>query len=166
MKCLKGQHDSAPPGVLKRTKRHLKKEELRNSDEAWLVVDRDQWTDKQLAELHQWSQEAPKYGFALSNPKFEFWLRLHFEDGDNVGSSKECSRRLKQHLPYYDKGIDVRKISEKMLDCAIERAKRRDTPPCNDRPRTTGTTVYKLVESILKSRESVNKHRFSPTISL
>ena len=43
--CLKGRNDSAPPQVLKRMEGHLRQEELRSSDEAWLVVDKDQWTD-------------------------------------------------------------------------------------------------------------------------
>ncbi len=43
--CLKGKHDSSPPQVLARMENHLKKEGLKKSDEAWLVVDKDQWTD-------------------------------------------------------------------------------------------------------------------------
>ena len=45
---------------------YLEDEEIKNSDEAWLVVDRDQWTEQQLARLHRWSQGADNYGFALS----------------------------------------------------------------------------------------------------
>jgi hypothetical protein len=49
----------------------------------------------------------PQY-FALSNPKFEYWLLLHFNDGTGIASSRDCSDRLKRHLPGYDKGIDAR----------------------------------------------------------
>jgi hypothetical protein len=152
--CLKGKHDSSPPQVLARMENHLKKEGLKKSDEAWLVVDKDQWTDEQLSQLHQWSQQADNYGFALSNPKFEFWLLLHFEDGGGVNSSQICSQKLDRHLPGYDKGIDVRKISDTMIADAIRRARQRDNPPCGDWPRTTGTTIYKLVESILESHRN------------
>lgn len=58
---------------------HLESEGLKSSDEAWLVVDKDQWTEEQLRQLHQWSLQQANYGFALSNPKFEYWLLLHFE---------------------------------------------------------------------------------------
>ena len=147
--CLKISRNS-PLQVLKRMKDHLKKEPLKNSDEAWLVVDKDQWPDEQLAQLHTWSQDADNYGFALSNPKFEYWLLLHFEDGTNIGSPSECSARLKKHLPGYDKSLDIRKITPDMIEEAIHRAKVRDNPPCEDWPRTFGsTTVYKLVENIL-----------------
>ena len=151
--CIKSKHHSSPLQVLKRMEDRLKQETLKNSDEAWLVVDKDQWTDEQLTQLHTWSQDADNYGFALSNPKFEYWLLLHFEDGTNIGSPSECSVRLKKHLPDYDKGLDIRKITPDMIEEAIRRAKIRDNPPCVDWPRTFGsTTVYKLVENILSER--------------
>lgn len=83
---------------------HLEHEGLKSSDEAWLVVDKDQWTDEQLTQLHQWSLQQENYGFALSNPKFEYWLLLHFEDGTGVTSSRDCTERLKRWIPEYDKG--------------------------------------------------------------
>ena len=150
--CL-NSNPSAPFYVLKRMKDRLKQEPLKSVDEAWLVVDKDQWNDEQLAQLHAWSQNASNYEFALSNPKFEYWLLLHFEDGTNIGSPSECSARLKNHLPNYDKGLDHRKITTAMIEDAIRRAKVRDNPPCADWPRTFGsTTVYKLVENILRER--------------
>jgi hypothetical protein len=148
--CLKGRHGSSPPQVLRRMEDHLRREELRSSDEAWLVVDKDQWTDEQLAQLHAWAQTRHNLGLALSNPKFEYWLLLHFEDGTGIASSRDCSDRLSQHLPGYDKGIDARKITREAIGDAIRRARQRDTPPCADWPHSPGgTTVYRLVERIL-----------------
>ena len=124
---------------------------MKSSDEAWLVVDKDQWGDEQLMQLYDWAQTRNNYGFALSNPKFEYWLLLHFEDGTGIASSRDCDARLKRQLPNYNKGIDAGKISRKQIDDAIRRAKLRDNPPCIDWPRTFGsTTVYRLVENILK----------------
>ncbi len=97
--CIRGKHDSAPPYVLKRMRNHLKREELRSDDEAWLVVDKDQWTSGQLDALEAWAEEADNYGFALSNPNFEYRLLLHFEDGNAVASASDCVTRLKSHLP-------------------------------------------------------------------
>jgi len=152
VKCLKHNHNSSPAHILKKMTSHLKKKTLKKSDEAWLVVDKDQWTDEQLAQLHKWSQKADNYGFALSNPKFEYWLLLHFEDGTGIASSHDCSARLKQYLADYDKCIDTRKITKDMINDAILRAKIRDNPLCKDWPRSGGsTTVYKLVENILRT---------------
>lgn len=149
--CLKGTNESSPPQVLTRMKKHLRQEGLKPSDEAWLVVDKDQWTDAQLVQLHAWAQERANYGFALSNPKFEYWLLLHFEAGTGISSSQDCSNRLKRYLPGYDKGIDARAISRQAIADAIGRARQRDNPPCTDWPRAFGgTTVYRLVENMLQ----------------
>lgn len=143
--CLKCRTASSPPQVLARMKAHLQQEGLKAEDEAWLVVDKDQWTDQQLAELHQWSEGKGNYGFAVSNPKFEFWLLLHFEEGNGIASSRQCSERLARHLPDFAKGaVEVHKLAAGIGD-AIRRARRKDNPPCADWPRNTGTTVYRLV---------------------
>ena len=147
--CLKGKRCTSPPQVLKRMEDHLRQVQLRDSDEAWLVVDKDQWTNAQLALLHAWAQTKRAYGFALSNPNFEYWLLLHFEDGAGIASERDCLDRLKRYLPDYNKGIDRRQITLERIDEAIRRARNRDHPPCADWPRQLGgTTVYKLVERI------------------
>ncbi len=149
--CLKGKYDSSPLHVLRRLQAFLKKEDLKVSDEAWIVVDKDQWTDEQLSQLHAWSIQSNAYGFALSNPKFEYWLLLHFEDGTGIISSGDCSDRLKRQLSDYDKGINARIFTIDRVHDAIRRAKIRDYPPCEDWPRNIGgTTIYKLVLNILK----------------
>jgi len=152
VECLRGRHESAPSQVLKRMRKYLKEEGLRTGDEAWLVVDKDQWSDVQLDELYQWSKTHDDYGLAVSNPKFEYWLLLHFEDGNDVSSSRDCSDRLSRHLPDYDKGrLAVAKFIPGITS-AIERARRKDTPACEDWPRTSGTTVYRLVEKLNAGR--------------
>ena len=128
---------------------YLKKKSLRKSDEAWLVVDKDDWTEEQINKLYIWSSGARNYGFSLSNPKFEYWLILHFEDGKKISTSHQCSTHLKKYFPDYNKNLDLRIITQKHVFNAINHAKIRDNPPCNDWPRTFGvTTVYRLVERI------------------
>lgn len=148
VKCLEGKIGSSPTQVLQRMNVYLREESLKDIDEAWLVVDKDSWTDEQLTQLYQWSQNRRNYGFALSNPKFELWLLLHFDDPIGV-TPANCIEKLNRYLPNYDKGIDVRKITLDHVLEAIRRAKQRDNPPCTDWPRNTGSTVYKLVEKIL-----------------
>ncbi|MBW2084002.1 MAG: RloB domain-containing protein [Deltaproteobacteria bacterium] len=148
--CVKGKHHSSPPQVLKHMKDYLNQKSLRPSDEAWLVVDKDNWADDQLALLYAWSESSERYGFALSNPKFEYWLLLHFEDGRGISTSQACSERLKRYLPNYAKGINPRDFPPARISEAVHRATIRDNPPCKDWPRTTGTTVYRLVEKLLE----------------
>ena len=149
--CVKGKNSDSPLTILKRLKKKIAEESLRKNDEAWLVIDKDDWTEQQLQTLFDWSKEQENYGFALSNPKVEYWLLLHFENGAKATTPAGCTQRLEKHLPDYDKGFDVRKISRAMVDDAITRAKQRDVPPCIDWPREEGiTTVYRLVENIIK----------------
>jgi len=150
IECLNSKTDSSPIRVLKRMKEYLADKELRKTDEAWLVVDKDQWTDEQLRILFDWARTRDNYGLAISNPKFEYWLLLHFEDGNDVRTSADCDSRLKRHIPNYDKKISPDKFTRERIEKAIEYAKRRDNPPCEDWPHNPGsTTVYKLVDRII-----------------
>ena len=150
VKCLKRPStESSPIQVLKKMQGYLRKESLRKTDEAWIVVDKDDWTEDQLRELLQWAEKNENHGFALSNPNFEYWLLLHFEDGKGIASSQECLMRLKRHLPNYKKDIDGKKITLELIAKAISRAKQRDTNRSSDLPQIWSTTVYKLVEKIM-----------------
>ncbi len=112
VRCLEGKTESAPPHVLRRMVRYLADEEadLKKTDEAWLVVDKDQWSEQQLLPLHQWvskrKRNGPERGFAVSNPSFEYWLLLHFEDGNDIADLRQCIHRLRHHLPESGKSID------------------------------------------------------------
>jgi RloB-like protein len=142
IKCLKNRRGLTPREALKR---------VHALDEAWVVVDKDQWPEEHLSELHAWSQTKGNYGFALSNPKFEIWLLLHFEDAVGAATGHECDRRLANYLPAYDKHVSLNRFSNERIAAAVARAKTRDTPPCADWPRNPGTTVYRLVEKILQA---------------
>ena len=154
VECLRAKGKSSPPEVLKRMKGRIDRESMREGDEAWLVVDKDRWTDAHLKELHDWAAEQTrtvvKRGLAVSNPKFELWLLLHFEDGARVNTGAVCSNALGRHLPGYDKRIPDGVFTDERIREAVRRAKARDTPPCRDWPRTKGTTVYRLVESLIR----------------
>lgn len=151
IKCLTRDKKSAPRSVLNRMKKYLHDEGLRDEDEAWLVVDRDNWKNEQLTQLYNWSKEHDSYGLAVSNPNFELWLLFHFDEASGITTAQKCSERLKHYLPDYKKDIGRQTITKDMVLQAISRAKERDNPPCHDWPRTTGTTVYRLVERIFQS---------------
>ncbi len=150
VKCLKDRTKSDPSHVLKRMKTFLRDNIFEKEDQAWLVVDKDLWTDDQLNQLFDWSQQADNYGFALSNPKFEFWLLLHFEDGSDITEASDCDFKLGKHLSNYNKNIQIQDFPIERIRTAIEHAKNKDNPPCKKWPIKFGnTTVYKLVEEIL-----------------
>ena len=110
-------------------------------------MDRDQWTDEQLEGVLLGCR-ASTFNLAVSNPQFEYWLLLHFEDGSGVSSSRDCTQRLMRYLPNFDKGhLEIQKLEPGIPD-AIHRAEAKDTPPCEDWPKTNGSTVYRLVKSL------------------
>lgn len=155
IKTLKSKTQSAPLKVLKRLELFLANNDLRNSDEAWLVVDRDQWSPNDLEQLCEWTAKAPNRGMALSNPRFEYWLLLHFEQGSGATGPAKIKQRLAKHLPHYQKQIPAKTLSFPMARKAVERAKALDKPPCKTWPKNPGcTTVYRLVERLLQVAEA------------
>ena len=141
------KHDTSPPQVLKRAEGFVKEKGLDKKDEVWLVMDRDQWTDEQLHGVCLGCRTSG-FNLAVSNPQFEYWLLLHFEDGGGVSGSRDCTQRLIKHLPYFDKAhLEVQKVVPGIPE-AIHRAEVKDTPPCEDWPRTNGSTVYRLVKRL------------------
>lgn len=139
---------SSPDRLLRAMQRHLRSEPLKADDQAWIVVDTDAWTEEQLRAVHAWSVASERHGLAVSNPMFEYWLLLHFEDGDQVTTAKQCRDRLARHLPHGSKcGLPIESLRD-LVHGAVERAVRRDCPACPDWPRQTGTTVYRLVQAL------------------
>jgi hypothetical protein len=153
IKCLRHRHNLPPKDALKQAHDYIREQHIRKRDEVWVVVDRDSWLEKHLSELHAWSQTSENYGFALSNPKFEYWLLLHFEDATGISSGDDCNTRLHKYLPKYNKHINTSDFTRDRIKEAAKRARKRDTPACTDWPRSTGTTLYRLVEKILQEPE-------------
>jgi len=150
VKCINSKK-STPSHVLQRMEHVLLSDRLKRDDEAWIVVDKDDWTDPMLQNLAKWSAQKTNYHLAVSNPMFEYWLLLHFEDGNGIRTANECYERLCRYLTQYRKHIKASDISRDQVEAAIRRAETKDRPPYADWPRNIGTTVYKLAQSILFS---------------
>lgn len=154
LKAIRGGTQSAPVHVLKRMQQYIQREGLESTDECWLVVDRNRWPKDQLKKLDRWSDLNERYGFAISNPKFEFWLLLHFEDGTKVRSSEDCTRRLRNHIPQYDGRIKSNIFTTERICNAVEKAKSLDEFRGRDWPFDRFTsTVYQLVSRIIKDED-------------
>lgn len=100
-----------PSAVLELMKREMEKYKFQDSDQAWIVMDKNDWSEKQLNEPYEWSTESENFGFAVSNPNFEYWLLLHFEDAKDIDTDidsvkKIIEKRLCRYIPKYDKSID------------------------------------------------------------
>ncbi|HPI77316.1 MAG TPA: RloB family protein [bacterium] len=121
-------------------------------DEFWLMIDKDRWPiDKFKRVIQEAAQKG--YNFAVSNPCFECWLYLHFEniDRDRI-SSREMEKMLKKAAGGYKKpNVEGHKYEERVID-AIKRAKAIDIDPAERWPNRVGTHVYKVVEKCVGGR--------------
>jgi hypothetical protein len=139
--------DSSPKQVLDRAIGWVKKNPIKDDDEIWLVIDHDGRPEYLLDGLHTSCSNCGVH-LAVSNPQFEYWLLLHFEDGKKIKNRDDCINRLRQHMPSYDKvNFNVDKLKPGIRE-AIRRAKEKDADQCSW-PTCNGTTVYRLVEKIL-----------------
>jgi hypothetical protein len=104
---------------------------------------------------------------ALSNPCFEFWLLLHFDEGTGAVDNDKCISLLKKHVSAYGKDRSKRRknldhpdiiklFTNHSIESAIKRAKTKNIPPCNAWPKQSGcTTVYLLIERILDAARNI-----------
>ncbi|MEG1553359.1 MAG: RloB family protein [Kiritimatiellia bacterium] len=158
LKIVKKEKGSAPQKVLERAKRAIKSGTfgVRSGDEVWCVLDRDCWSEKDLREVETWANAHSKDGItrgcALSNPKFELWLLLHFEDTSLQLTVTQCDKKLKRWMPHYKKHLTAPKsFSRELIENAIARAEKAETG--QSLLQSQGTNVHRLVKSFLSIRE-------------
>lgn len=121
-------------------------------DEIWAVFDRDQ--HPKFDEAVQ-RCESNRVGVGRSNPCFEVWLILHFEDYDKGDGRHAVQAKCQQACPGYDrhtKRLDCKNLLEH-VEAAIKRAETQLV-----RRRIEGeefgcpsTTVGRLVQAILEA---------------
>ena len=58
-------------------KDYLKDAPFSENDEAWIVIDRDDWKEEKIENIRKWLQENKegKYHLAISERRFEDWLK-------------------------------------------------------------------------------------------
>ena len=150
---------SSPEHVLRRLtdcrEEMQKKRELLDEDEFWLMLDTDHWTKpNHIDNFTNVCGEAIQRGFGLahSNPCFEVWLLLHFEDLDasnQFHKGKDVERHLKDVLGKYNKTrLDISRFDRKNAAIAAGRAEVLDKSSADRWPQQTGTHVYRLVKNL------------------
>jgi len=120
-----------------------------------LVIDTDKWGLNLIDAVNEAHQR--KYLVALSNPCFEIWLLMHFQDADTILKNAHLLKtkadiNAKIHsLNIYD--INITGKNEKdyfpRTDSAVKTAEILDTKPQQRLLQQIGSRVYLLV-NILK----------------
>ena len=161
----------SPEHVLARLTEYSNKYELADSDELWLVIDRDRWTVRMLNRV---SQEAIQKGFYLadSNPAFEGWLLFHHrslndyseEEVSELQANKRTGSRTILELELisicgsYSKSKLKSSHYLPYVTSAIENARTSDVRPDDRWLNQIGSRVYKLAESIINSSPNNPSH--------
>ncbi|MGD9153687.1 MAG: RloB family protein [Gammaproteobacteria bacterium] len=152
LKIIHKNSISSPQNLFKYALHYLEKNKktLKKYDhEIWVIIDREDNDKRPHQEIEDLYLECNKQGYnlAISNPALEYWLLLHFEDGNKITSSKQCIDRLKKYVPDYNKPKIPKQLQGKAYD-AISRAKEKNNP-ADKWPKTNGTTIYLLIEKII-----------------
>lgn len=138
-----------PAAVLKRFKKTLREEDFRKGDVAWLVVDVDSYDEAELNGLIEWQNESPQHHVAISNPKFELFLALHFGNAAGCTTSNAVDAELKKHFAQYKKRVDARRFSLGEVLGACERAEARRRSSADPIPPAGATDAHLLVRQLL-----------------
>ena len=132
--------------------------DLRSGDQFWIISDKDQYNAEQIETLFTWASQRKDRSLGFSVPQFEYWILLHYEDGNGVSTQATCMSKLRDADPHYQKNdpSSVR-FNEQQIRTAIDRAQR--FPPL---PKTYSdftkagldrsgfTSVHHLVRALLE----------------
>lgn len=115
-------------------------------DEVWVVHDHDDHPN--ISKAHQLATRN-HIEVAYSNPSFELWALLHFQEQRAHVHRTRVRDALKKHLPRYDKLLDFEKV-HKGYDDARSRAEALDVSARKDGEpgRNPSTDVYRLTERL------------------
>jgi hypothetical protein len=130
----------------KDAERAAKADENLRYEEVWCVFDIDDHP-----QIDDAKQQASDNGIKLpfSNPCFELWVLLHFQDQRAHIGRAQLRAACRKHLPGYIKDLPIDKLSPQ-YDQAVGRAQNLDAWQQEQRRQDANpsTGVYKLTEAI------------------
>lgn len=142
---------SSPSHVMARIEAYMKEFDIGEGDQFWLVCDTDHWVASgHIQNLRDVVRRCKQKGIgvALSNPCFELWLLLHFEDFPKspVNNCSDVVELLKQSVGGYDKKkVYNLPITVVHVESAISRAQA-NCDLSDQIPSTTQTSVHSIIE--------------------
>jgi hypothetical protein len=130
-------------------------------DEVWCVFDVD--AHEHIPEAKQ-KAGTNEINLAISNPCFELWLLLHFQDQRAYIERHQAQSACRAHMPLYDKEVPFELVYphyQSAVQRAVELEHWQETRGCAGENPSTG--VHRLTERIMElSRdEQLKKHRLA-----
>jgi hypothetical protein len=146
--------ESSPERVLEALRAFARSYKLRDGDQLWLVIDRDSWKLRSIASVAR-ECERLRYKLAVSNPCFELWLLLHFEDVPNRTAERRQELFENESSLLKRETAAHRQPNTEFIDhfisgtaAAIARSRCLDVTPGARWPNQLATRVYRLVEQL------------------
>lgn len=123
----------------------------RKGDQLWIILDFDEQCHfpEQFNELATWEKEKPYRHVAISTPRFEYWLLMHF---DERPSKEKCMSDdyMQQRLPNFKKlPIGTPALTRTQIKAAMERANC-SAAPCCTHPSIIGSGLGQLIQQLLQ----------------
>lgn len=143
---IKVKTKGADPHTVVRYAAGLRNQAGDSYDEVWCVVDVD---DFDVAKAVTTARRAG-ISLAISNPCFEYWLLLHFEAcAAPLPCYADVARRLRRHVPEYDKSALRFADYEQGVEGAVERAQELGHALATEHEHNPATGVWALVKKVL-----------------
>jgi hypothetical protein len=123
-------------------------------DAVWCVFDVDEHPNLPDARQQALANEIE---LAISNPCFELWALLHFQDQGAPLERGHARQLLKKHLPKYDKALPFEQMDAHYGD-AVRRAKALDKrhDDIDESGANPSTSVHRLTECIRAAPSATN----------
>jgi len=152
----KSKYGTDPKSVVEYAKYLSRKEKQYGDiyDKTWCVYDRDEHQKFKDANIQA---RDLKFEVAFSNPCFELWYLIHFQNQEAHIERDEVVENLKQYIPDYDKTKDCYEKLKKYQNDAIVHAEKlrekhkRENSEETKNPSTTVDLLVKYLNSISNS---------------
>lgn len=137
------------PQQLKKRLTQLMRQALANRQgvTGWIVFDRDRWNENDIQDVYKWQDKEPQVHIAMTNPKFEWWLALHFEAHPQLDRLVSVLVKYGALVGGNKKGVNTRVFDGKSIWKAIERASAQRSQ--SRIPGTRETDVHVLARQII-----------------
>ena len=146
----KGQTD--PASLVKAMKAASMGREMQRDDERWVVMDVDEWTDSQIDAAVRWASEDRRHHLAVSNPRFELYLRLHFERGAGMSLAR-LDDDLRRLMPDGFKRLRRGTFGREQVMTAMRASRSMGGNDGDTIPEVGTSSFHLLMESVLSMRQ-------------
>jgi len=89
-----------------------------------------------------------------SNPCFELWYLLHYQEQKAAITSNECNLKLKQQDPNYNKGLFNKELKNRIEEGQAKAVNRASKLTEFENP---SSQLYKFINELEKVKKEINK---------